>query len=354
MSYFSLLRPLLFSLEPEQAHNLAIFALKNGLVPAQPNFEHPLLHTECWGISFKNPVGLAAGFDKDAECVKSLASQGFGFVELGTVTPLPQPGNEKPRLFRLEEDEAIINRFGFNSKGLAKFCKNLTRNPQTIPIGGNIGKNKTSDGALIDYSEALKQVYPLVEYITVNISSPNTQGLRNLQGKAALDNLLEGICGVKQLMESEHGEVKPLLVKIAPDLTSEALDDLLEVITMRNIDGLIVSNTTIDRPDGLKDSQTTETGGLSGAPLKDRANTILREVFVKTEGRIPLIGVGGISSGMDAYERIRSGASLVQVYSALIYQGFDLVSRIKKELVELLEKDGVKQLSHIVGVDCRK
>jgi dihydroorotate dehydrogenase len=348
MSLYKTIRPLLFLFQAEIAHNIAISALKYGLVPSatKQNFEQ--LGSEVFGINFANPVGLAAGFDKNGEAIKSLIKFGFGFVEVGTCTPLAQPGNPKPRLFRLEEDQAIINRFGFNNKGAEAFVKNLTKRPKIGIVGTNIGKNKTSTDSIADYTTMLEKVYGLSDYITINISSPNTPGLRDLQGKEELDKLLGAIM---QKRSSLGGRKIPILLKISPDTTQHQREDIAQISLKHAIEGLIISNTTTGQRETLKSGYANEAGGLSGSPLFTSSNRCLQEIYLLTARKIPIIGVGGISSGDDAYAKIKSGASLVQIYSALIYEGFGLIQRINERLCELLHKDGFKNISQAVGVD---
>lgn len=352
MSY-SLLRPLLFQLPPELAHNLAIKALKYGFVAGQKSEEQPALKQTICGIEFRNPVSIAAGFDKNAEAIRGLAKQGFGYLELGTVTPKPQPGNPKPRMFRLESDEAVINRLGFNNKGLDVFCRNLKNAPRTIPLGANIGKNKDTEKAVDDYLHALEAVYPHCDYITVNISSPNTAGLRDLQGKHHLEQLLSALAQARDSHAQTHGSRKPLWLKIAPDLEPADREAIASVALEQQIDALIVSNTTIDRPLNLQSSHRKEKGGLSGKPLFKPSTQVLADMYRLTNGGMPIIGVGGISSGADAYSKIRNGASLVQLYSALVYQGFGLVNEINHDLAALLAKDGFNSISDAIGIDVK-
>lgn len=353
MSYFKLLKPFLYRLDPETAHNFAIFALRNNLLPTIKPELSPVLESEVMGIKFNNPVGLAAGFDKNADAIPALLRQGFGFIEVGTVTPKPQEGNPKPRLFRLEEDSAVINRFGFNNKGIEHFLKNLEERPKNLIVGANIGKNKTTENALDDYLILLERIYGLSDYITINISSPNTPGLRDLQNKDCLDGLLEGLTDKKKSLQKKSGVNVPLLLKIAPDIDKKQINTIAGSIIKYKIDGIIVSNTTIGKRDGLKGKNASEQGGLSGKPLFELSNDILREIYKATKGVIPIIGVGGIFSAADAYSKIRSGASLVQVYSGLIYEGFGLVRQINHGLASLLEKDGFANISEAVGADSR-
>lgn len=347
MDLYSLLRPLLFRLDAEVAHNLAIKALARGLVPAQPMGEPPSLRQKLFGLEFANPVGLAAGFDKNAEAVRGLAKQGFGFLELGTVTPKPQEGNPRPRLFRLVRDEAVINRLGFNNAGLEKYCANLRSAPRPLPLGANIGKNKYTEEALADYLIALEAVAPLADYVTINISSPNTAGLRDLQGAHHLENFLGSLIEKRDALPRKV----PMLLKIAPDLSEKDREGIAGIALAKSIDGLIISNTTVDRPLSLQSRWRGEKGGLSGRPLFEPSTQMLAQMYRLTGGKIPLIGVGGISSSLDAYRKIRAGASLVQLYSALIYQGFSLVTRIKQDLAGMLAQEGFENISQAIGID---
>jgi dihydroorotate dehydrogenase len=335
---YALARPLVFALDAERAHELTIAALKT--VPAgKPAEPDPVLTTEVAGLRFPNPVGLAAGFDKNAEVFGPMLGLGFGFVEVGTLTPKPQPGNAKPRLFRLAEDRAVINRFGFNNEGLGAAGARLKRRGPGI-VGVNVGANKDSADRIGDYVAGARVMAPMADYLTVNISSPNTPGLRALQDKVALDDLLAGVMAAR-------GET-PVFLKLAPDLERAEIDDVVEVALVRKVDALIVSNTTVARPP-LRSERAGETGGLSGAPLKPIALAALRAFRAATGGAVPLIGVGGVASGADAYERIRAGASLVQLYSALVYEGPGLASRITAELKALLQRDGFTNVSEAVG-----
>ncbi|MEI7669327.1 MAG: quinone-dependent dihydroorotate dehydrogenase [Pseudomonadota bacterium] len=340
-------------LPPEMAHGLAINALKFGFVPDARKIDNPILATNLFGLDFPNPVGLAAGFDKNAESVNGLLKQGFGFIELGTVTPLQQSGNPTPRVFRLKEDEAVINRYGFNSLGIHKFAENLKKRKLGGIVGANIGKNKDSLDALHDYSNALAAVYDLVDYITVNISSPNTVGLRDLQQKNALSGLVSGIEKKRIELTLEYGKRKPILYKIAPDISEKDKNDIVQVAFDYKIDGLILTNTTISRPENLNNRYKNEKGGLSGRPLFDLSTNCLRDIYRISNGKIPLIGVGGISSAEDAYTKIKAGASLIQLYTALIYNGMKIVNDINEGLIKLLERDGFShhQIQQAVGSD---
>lgn len=341
MTLYPLLRPLAFALDAETAHRATIGALK--LLPAaRPAAPDPVLAIRVAGLDFPNPVGLAAGFDKDAEAFAPMLGFGFGFVEVGTLTPRPQAGNPQPRLFRLVEDLAVINRMGFNNHGQEAARRRLERRAKGGIVGVNIGANKDSADRIADYAAGVRAMAPVADYLTVNISSPNTPGLRGLQDKNALQGLLAAV------MEARGEAGPPVFLKIAPDLDAAAVDDIAEVALGASIDGLIVSNTTVARPP-LQSRWRGEAGGLSGAPLKALALERLRDVRRATGGRLPLIAVGGIASGADAYERVCAGASLVQLYTALVYRGPGLARRICRELKALLARDGFARLSDAVG-----
>ena len=350
IDYYRYAGPLIRCLDAERAHNLAIRLLKTGLVPSQPKENDSCLQINVLGKVFPNPVGLAAGFDKDAEVSDAMLGQGFGFVEVGTLTPRPQPGNPKPRLFRLVEDKAVINRMGFNNQGHEPARKRLSERRRVGIVGVNLGKNKDSADSAADYEAGVTALGPYADYLVINISSPNTPGLRALQGKEPLMDLLRRTQQARRALNNPP----PLLLKIAPDLTKEDLADIAEAAMEEKLDGLIVTNTTIARPKDLRSICREETGGLSGRPLFEPSNAVLGEMYRLTEGRILLIGSGGVASGRDAYMKIRQGASLVQVYTALIYQGTGLVTRIKRELAQLLRQDGFSSLSEAVGVNHRK
>jgi len=342
VSMFATLRPLLFALDPEAAHNLTMAALKTGLVPAAPA-DDPILATAFAGLTLPNPIGLAAGFDKDAEVPDAMLRLGFGFVECGSVTPRPQPGNPRPRLFRLVEDDAVINRFGFNSKGVEfAHARLAARRGKPGIVGINLGANKDSTDRADDYAVGLRALAPLAAYVTVNISSPNTPGLRSLQDGAALADLIARVMAARGALEV------PIFVKVAPDQGEDDWATITRACIDGGIDGLIVSNTTISRP-ALASRHAGEAGGLSGAPLKLRALAALQRFRRETGGQLPLIAVGGIASGADAYDRIRAGASAVQLYSALVYHGPGLVTRIKAELAALLRRDGFASVREAVG-----
>lgn len=345
------LLPLARLLPPETAHDMAIAALEHGWLPAQSVPAFPSLAVSLWGLNFANPIGLAAGFDKNARAVNGLLAQGFGFIEVGTVTPRPQPGNPKPRLFRLAEDKAIINRLGFNNEGVTACAERVAQCKRKNGgiVGVNIGRNKDSAEAIADYIQALQGVYSVADYVTVNISSPNTQGLRQLQERQALGELLDAVLQTRRMLIERTSRHVPLLVKIAPDMNRDQLTDAAEVIQQRGIDGVIVSNTTISRPETLRSAYQIEQGGLSGAPLFALSTRTLADFYKLTHGRIPLIGVGGISTPEEAYMKILHGASLIQLYTAFIYQGFGLVKRLAKGLSAQLTRDGFTSISQAVG-----
>ncbi|TAN48218.1 MAG: quinone-dependent dihydroorotate dehydrogenase [Rhodospirillales bacterium] len=349
---YSLAWPFLKLIDPEEAHGLALKVLSSGLFPTLARSDPPGLGIDLWGKHFPNPVGLAAGFDKNAEAADALLRLGFGFVEVGTVTPQPQTGNPRPRLFRLVEDKAIINRMGFNNDGAVAVRSRLVRQKK-LPgiVGVNLGKNKTTEDAASDYEKGIILLAPLAGYLVVNISSPNTPGLRALQGRDALTTLLGRVRTTLKMTMPE--DTPPLLVKVAPDLMAEDRKDIAEVAMANGIDGLIVSNTTIARQQGLRSKFATEAGGLSGQPLFKPSTEVLADFYRLTQGKMPLVGVGGIASGADAYAKIRAGASLVQVYSAMIYRGPGIAERIKRELYLLLRRDGFSHVQEAVGADHR-
>ncbi|CAH2324011.1 dihydroorotate dehydrogenase (quinone), mitochondrial [Pelobates cultripes] len=344
---------------PELAHNLSIKLLSLGLVPRLKCHDSKELEMKVLGHSFRNPVGIAAGFDKHAEAVDGLFKMGFGFVEIGSVTPKPQEGNPTPRVFRLPKDRAVINRYGFNSHGIEVVRQRLMarREKQSLltaggmPLGVNLGKNKTSEDAAADYIKGVLELGPFADYLVINVSSPNTPGLRELQGRDQLRHLLAKVLKARNALQSDHRPA--LLVKIAPDLTKADKEDIASVVTELGIDGLIVTNTTISRPSTLQDPQCCEAGGLSGAPLRDMATETIREMYTLTAGKIPIIGVGGVSCGLDALEKILAGASLVQLYTALTYQGPPVVEKVTGELKNILLEQGFSCVSEAVGADHR-
>ncbi|XP_078103373.1 dihydroorotate dehydrogenase (quinone), mitochondrial isoform X2 [Sander vitreus] len=326
----------------ETAHVLAVKMISLGLVPLNRYQDPASLEVNVLGLKFKNPIGIAAGFDKNGEAIDGLYKVGFGFVEVGTITPKPQDGNPKPRVFRLTTDHAIINRYGFNSCGLEEAQQRLKSRGDTqkqqskagLPLGINLGKNKLSQNAGADYLEGVRVLGPLADYLVVNISSPNTPGLRDLQGKVELRKLLHTVLKERDALQGERKP--PVLVKIAPDLTAQDKQDIADVVTELGVDGLMVSNTTVSRPETLQDLHKSEIGGLSGQPLKDLSTSTVREMYNLTKGKILIVGIGGVASGQDAMDKIRAGASLVQLYTALTYQGPPIVTKIKRELEQLL------------------
>ena len=335
--------------DAETAHGLAITALKTGLANASPTRADPSLEVEAFGLTFPNPVGLAAGFDKDAEVPDAILRLGFGFAEVGTVTPLAQPGNPTPRMFRLTADRAVINRLGFNNQGHAAALARLRARPKTGIVGVNIGANKDSSDKIADYELGVSAFADLASYLTVNVSSPNTPGLRGLQDRGALEELLGRVLAAR----AEASAQPPVLLKIAPDLDDEALADIAQVVLGAGIDGVIVSNTTISRP-ALKSPERHEQGGLSGAPLFELSTQILAKFYLATEGRIPLIGVGGVDCGSAAWEKLRAGASLVQIYSGMVYEGPGLARNIGQQLSRQLKRSGYDTLSAVTGTGAKE
>ncbi|OUJ13912.1 quinone-dependent dihydroorotate dehydrogenase [Acetobacter okinawensis] len=351
----SLSLPLVRKLDPEKAHELAIDALTLGIsVPFKRPEDDPALATRALGMRFSNPIGIAAGFDKNARVLRPLARLGFGFVEAGTVTPRPQPGNPKPRLFRLEEDRAVINRMGFNNQGIDRFAVRLARLTRPlpsgraggagVPVGANIGINKTGADPERDYPALVARVKPYVNYIVLNVSSPNTPGLRGLQDAAKLKGILDAIA-------ARHPERPPLLVKLAPDLEDDAIAPIVEAAVQGGAQGLIINNTTLARPATLRSAYKGESGGLSGRPLATRSRDMLRIVANIAAGRLALVSCGGIESGQDILDRIRLGADLVQVYTAFAYEGPALLGRLKQEMLQSMRAAGVETLDDIRGAD---
>jgi dihydroorotate dehydrogenase len=348
---FSFSLPLLRWLDAEDAHRLAVQGLK--FLPAmRPHADDPKLAVRAFGLNFPNPVGMAAGFDKNAEVPDALLRLGFGFVEVGTVTPRPQSGNPRPRLFRLERDEAVINRMGFNNDGSDLVLRRLASRAQLAGIiGVNIGANKDSPDRVADYVRLIEAFAPVASYFTVNVSSPNTPGLRTMQQAHILDDLLAKVIDARERMREKAGD-SPVLLKIAPDLSLAELDEVVHVARSRRVDGMIVANTTVARPQSLREeTRAREQGGLSGRPLFRLSTRMVAETYVRVEGAFPLIGVGGIDSGGAALTKIRAGASLIQLYSSLIYKGLGLVEDIKRDLASTLLRTGREQLSEIVGSD---
>ena len=343
--------PMLRMLDAEDAHRLAIRGLR--MLPyARPRPDDPKLAVRAFGLNFPNPVGIAAGFDKNAEVPDALLRLGFGFAEIGSVTPKPQSGNPRPRIFRLERDEAVINRLGFNNDGAEVVLRRLAARVQNGGIVGvNVGANKDSPDRTQDYVRLIETFAPVASYFTVNVSSPNTPGLRNLQQATELDDLLARVIDARERVRKNAGD-SPVLLKIAPDLSLADLDDVVHVARSRGVDGMIVANTTIGRPSTLREQvRSKEQGGLSGRPLFRLSTRMVAETFVRVEGAFPLIGAGGIDSGGAALTKIRAGASLIQLYSALVYKGVGLVDSIKADLSSTLLRTGRESLSEIVGAD---
>jgi dihydroorotate dehydrogenase len=338
--YKTIIKPVFFLFSPERAHQILVTLLSMSFfrffLSIFYNFQHPALIREFAGLSFRNPVGLAAGFDKEAELINGLSAIGFGFIEIGTITPMGQPGNPKPRLFRIPQDEGLINRMGFNNKGLESAIINLRKNRNKgVLIGGNIGKNKLTplEEAAEDYTKAFDALFPYVDYFVVNVSSPNTPNLRQLQDKGPLTEIL----GKLSRINRQKPTPKPVFLKIAPDLTDGQLDDIIEIVSETRVAGIVATNTTISRQGLTIDQQRIDeigAGGLSGKPLTQRATEVIRYIYKKSEGRIPIIGVGGIHSPEDAIEKLNAGASLIQIYTGLIYEGPGLIKRINKALLK--------------------
>ena len=343
--------PLLRWLDPEDAHRLAIGGLR-WLPPMRPRPDDAKLAVRAFGLNFPNPVGMAAGFDKSAEAPDALLRLGFGFVEIGSVTPKPQAGNPRPRLFRLERDQAIVNRMGFNNDGEQAVLRRLANRAHLGGIVGvNIGANRDSQDRVADYVRLIESFAPVASYFTVNVSSPNTPGLRNLQQASALDELLAKVIDARERVRQNAGE-SPVLLKIAPDLTLNELDDIVQVARARRVDGMIVGNTTISRSASLREqNRAREAGGLSGRPLFRLSTRMVAETYVRAERAFPLIGVGGIDSGGAALTKVRAGATLIQLYSSLVYKGLGLVDDIKRDLASTLLRTGRDSLDEIVGAD---
>ncbi len=350
---YRFVRPLLFSLSPERAHRAALWGLRLGLWP-RDEADDPSLALSLWNLRFSNPLGLAAGFDKDGEAMEGAFRLGFGFVEVGSVTPLPQSGNPRPRLFRLPRAGAIINRMGFNNSGVMAMGKRLAAylrqgRPSTRVLGVNLGKNKESADAVADYAIGARMIVPFADYIVVNVSSPNTPGLRDLQRPQAI---LALSAALREAIRVSDRPV-PILLKIAPDLMPEELADIAAIVIAGAFDGMIISNTTLSRSPLLDPEIAQEPGGMSGAPLFDLSTRLLSDAYRLTEGKVPMIGVGGVGSGAEAYAKIKAGASLVELYTALIYRGPGLIQDIKRYLVEAMKRDGYATIGEAIGADHR-
>ena len=350
-------RPLLFALDAEKAHNLTLKAMKCGLTPKAPECNTPELEQTLWGLKFPNPVGLSAGFDKNAEVIGPTFNLGFGFVETGTVTPKPQEGNPKPRVFRSPDHGAVINRMGFPNAGADAYKANLEKflsakeKPNGV-IGLNIGMNKTQKNPAKDYAYLIRLLAPMADYLTVNISSPNTPGLRDLQKREPLMDLLEIIMAERKKSCRTHEP--PLFVKLAPDLGETQQKELAHTLMDAKVDGVILTNTTLDRPEYLPEKFRNQQGGLSGQPLTDKSTDIIRNFYKLTDGKLPIIGVGGIANGRQAYKKICAGACLVQIYSALVFEGPFVAHTINTQLSHLLKQDGFENISQAVGADHKK
>jgi len=344
---FSNLRSLIFKLDPETAHSLAIKSLKFNFAPSVLNEDknNPLFQTKLFNKSIDNPIGMAAGFDKNAEVYNSLFKIGFGFVEAGTVTPQKQDGNPKPRVFRLVEDQALINRLGFNNLGSENVVERIKSNIQTGLLGVNIGPNKNTENRLDDYVKCLRTFHEVADYITINISSPNTEDLRSFHETTKLNELLQIINKEKKYLNSNI----PIAVKVSPDIKIEEVNDISEVLLNNNIEVAIISNTSDSSRDNLKNIQKHQKGGLSGKPIEEKSTKLINSFYKIFNGRIKIIGVGGVDSGRSAYEKFIAGANYVQLYTGMVFRGPSIVSMIKKELKELLMKDGVKNYSEIIG-----
>ena len=337
------------SLDAETAHRLTIRLLQTGLGPRLQRPDPPELAVDLAGLKLSNPIGLAAGFDKDAQVPDAMLSAGFGMVECGSVTPLPQAGNPRPRLFRLSEDRAVINRMGFNNAGLEAFARRLERRTRRGVVGANIGANKESADRIGDYVRGLEALWGSADYFTINVSSPNTPGLRALQTRGALEELLGRLLLARQMLSAAGDGDPPLLLKVAPDLEDDEIETIVEVALHFGLQGLVVGNTTVSRPSGLRSRWRAETGGLSGGPLMALSTAVLRRFHEVAAGRLVLVGAGGVASGADAYAKIRAGAAVVQLYSALVYEGPGLVGRIKRDLALRLAADGFRSVAEAVG-----
>ena len=342
---FSIIKPFIFNLDPEIAHDLAIKSLKLNFLPNSlfNVKEEEILETQLFGQKLKNPIGIAAGFDKSAEVYNSLFQLGFGFVEVGTVTPKRQLGNPKPRIFRLKKDKALINRLGFNNHGSEIIAKRILKNPPKRILGINIGPNSDTKNKLDDFVKCITKLHELSNYITLNISSPNTVGLRDFHERKSLEDLLNKISTLKIK--------KPICLKISPDINSKDISQIIELIRKFNIDGLIISNTTISKREKLEDSKKFEEGGLSGEPLKNMSTNMIKEFYKGTNKKITIIGVGGIDTGKAAYEKISVGASAVQLYTGMIFKGPTIARDIKNELISILKKEKIKSISAAVGIN---
>ena len=346
---FEFARPLLFALDPEQAHELTLKSLEAGVYPRPSRRDDPRLGVEIWDIAFPNPFGIAAGFDKDARVPAAVIGMGFGHAEIGTVTPLAQDGNPKPRIFRLIRDKALVNRLGFNNGGHAAALDRLRARPRVGVVGINVGANKDASDRAADYETGIAAFYDVASYFTINISSPNTPGLRDLQAPAALDDLLARVLAARERSMAAGKPKRPIVVKLAPDIAEADLEPVVAVLLRRDVDGIAVSNTTLARS-GLTDpGGARESGGLSGRPLFHRSTVVLARVRQMTGGRVPLIGIGGIDSGTAAIAKLEAGATLLQLYTGLVYEGPSLLGRMKRDLVSLIERENLNSIGELTG-----
>lgn len=347
-AFFDLARPMLFALSPEDAHELTLRSLEMGVYPRPPGPDDPALAVDLWGLRFPNPIGIAAGFDKDARVADAVLGMGCGFAEAGTTTPLAQDGNPRPRVFRLVADRGIINRLGFNNGGHAAAFERLRRRASRGVVSVNLGANKDAADRTADYVKGIETFYGVASFFTVNISSPNTPGLRDLQAPAALDELLGRVMEAREALVKQGKPMRPIVVKLAPDIAEADIVPIAERLLAHSVDGIAVSNTTLAR-DGLVDPQSRESGGLSGRPLFHRATVMLARVYEATSGRVPLIGIGGIDSGATALAKIQAGATLLQLYTGLVYEGPGLIGRIKDDLASAVRRAGANSLASLVG-----
>ena len=346
---FSFLRPYIFNIDPETAHDLAIKSLKFNILPKAffDVKDEEVLETKLFDKKLPNPIGLAAGFDKSAEVYNSLFKLGFGFVEIGTVTPKKQLGNPKPRIFRLEKDQALINRLGFNNQGLEIISRRISENTPQGYLGVNIGPNRDTVNKAEDYYVCLSKLYSYADYLTINISSPNTEGLRDFHEHEQMNNLLNGINKIRKSKNIN----KSVVIKISPDINDSQISGLIELITRYNIQGIIISNTTDKNRGKLDDENKNEKGGLSGLPLKDISTNMIKKFFKETKGKIKIFGVGGVDSGKSAFEKITAGANVIQLYTGMVYKGPGIVKEIKSELISILKKENLKNIEDAVGIN---
>tara|TARA_B100001093_G_scaffold184567_1_gene177212 strand:+ start:5627 stop:6673 length:1047 start_codon:yes stop_codon:yes gene_type:complete len=346
---FSLIKPYIFSLDPEEAHNLAIKSLRYNFIPE--NFfkvdGEEILETTLSGMNLKNPIGLAAGFDKSAEVYNSLFKLGYSFVEVGTITPKRQLGNPKPRIFRLEKDRALINRLGFNNDGLEVISKRISNNIPNGTLGINFGPNKDTKNKEDDFAECFTKLYKYSNYLTINISSPNTEGLRDFHNKNLIIDLLDRLNKIKKKLKI----TKPIFLKLSPDIDDKEISNILEAIFKFNINGIIISNTSDNSRSDLIDAHKNEKGGISGQPLKEISTILIKKFYKETKNKISIIGVGGVDSGESAFEKISAGANAVQLYTGMIYEGPGVVKKIKSELITTLKKEKIKKMANAVGIN---